>query len=254
VSFEDILPALVAEPLAAQRAELGLLADDGASLLSEPVFTAFPEALEEPPPSGVRMPAPIRSRMPDERPPTPHEPWKPNADTAARPLVYITFGTIAGSTPRAHFVYRLALDAVADLPVRALLTTGRGFERSWLGAIPANVQVEEFIPQREVLEHARAVVCHGGSGTVRGALAAGLPLVIMPFGADQPYNAERVAAVGAGIALLKPDLDAVRAAIERVLVDATLHAGAKKMAGEIAALPPLDHAVDALIALAVSKR
>jgi len=80
VSFEDTLPALVAEPLAAQRAALGLAPDGGASLLNEPVLTAFPESLEEPPPSGVRSPAPIRSRMPDELPPAPHSPWLPSPD------------------------------------------------------------------------------------------------------------------------------------------------------------------------------
>ncbi len=89
-----------------------------------------------------------------------------------------------------------------------------------------------------------------GSGTVRGALAAGLPLVVMPVGADQPYNAQRVAAVGAGIALSKPDVAAVRAAIERALADTELRAGARRMAADIAALPPIEHAVDALITLA----
>jgi UDP:flavonoid glycosyltransferase YjiC (YdhE family) len=251
VSFEDTLPDLIAAPLAAQRAELGLTPDHGASLAMEPVFTAFPESLEEPPPVGVRNPAPIRARMPDELPDVPHDPWTPNAD--ARPLVYITFGTLVGSNPRGRVLYKVALDAVAELPVRALLTTGRGFDRAALGAVPSNVQVEEFIPQREVFAHARAVVCHGGSGTVRGALAAGLPMVVIPVGADQPYNAQRVAAVGAGIALPKPDVAAVRAAIERVLADAELRAGASKMAADIAALPALDHAVDALIALAKAR-
>jgi UDP:flavonoid glycosyltransferase YjiC (YdhE family) len=81
---------------------------------------------------------------------------------------------------------------------------------------------------------------------MRGALAAGLPLVVIPFGADQPYNAQRIAAVGAGLAIPNADVSTLRAAIERVLVDAELHAGAKKLAAEIAALPPLERAVDAL--------
>jgi UDP:flavonoid glycosyltransferase YjiC (YdhE family) len=73
----------------------------------------------------------------------------PVADS--RPLVYITFGTIAGSTPRVRSVYHLALDAVAELPVRAILTTGRGIEAGALGAIPSNVQIEAWIPQRDIL-------------------------------------------------------------------------------------------------------
>ena len=53
-----------------------------------------------------------------------------------------------------------------------------------------------------------------------GALAAGVPMVVVPFGADQPHNARRIAAMGAGLAV--PDATAVtlRTAIERVLAEA----------------------------------
>jgi UDP:flavonoid glycosyltransferase YjiC (YdhE family) len=242
VSFEDMIPAVAAEPLAALRAAQGLAPDDGAALRSEPCFCAAPASLDGVPLDAARTPPPFRSRMPDET--SASSTWTPGTD--ARPLVYITFGTIAGTMARVRHVYRLALDAVAELPVRAVLTTGPGLETGALGVIPSNVQVEAWIPQREVLAHATAVVCHGGSGTMRGALAAGLPLVVIPFGADQPYNAQRIAAVGAGLAIPNADVSTLRAAIERVLVDAELHAGAKKLAAEIAALPPLERAVDAL--------
>jgi UDP:flavonoid glycosyltransferase YjiC (YdhE family) len=252
VSFEDAIPALAAEPLAALRAAHGLPADDGAALRLEPCFSAFPAALDAPPADSARTPPPIRARMPEEAPSSTHGTWTPGTD--ARPLVYITFGTIAGTMARIRHIYRIALDAVAELPVRAVLTTGPGIEDGALGVIPSNVQVEAWIPQRDVLAHASLVVCHGGSGTVRGALAAGLPLVVVPFGADQPYNAQRIAAVGAGLAVPNADVSALRAAIERALVDPELRAGAKKMAAEIAALPPLEHAVEAMEALARGAR
>lgn len=247
VSFEDAIPALAAEPLAAMRAAQDLASDDGASLRLEPCFSAFPEALDAPPLDADRTPPPFRARMPEEASRPAESVWTPSADP--RPLVYITFGTIAGTMARVRHVYRVALDAVGELPVRAVLTTGPGIEDGALGVIPSNVQVEAWIPQREVLAHASAVVCHGGSGTVRGSLAAGLPLVVIPFGADQPYNAERIAATGAGLAVAA-DVSALRAAIERVLVDAELHAGAQKMARELAALPPLERAIEAMEALA----
>ena len=53
------------------------------------------------------------------------------------------------------------------------------------------------MPQQDALARARLVVCHGGSGTVLGTLAAGLPLIIMPLFADQATNGERLAGVGA---------------------------------------------------------
>src|SRR6185436_16936713 len=113
-----------------------------------------------------------------------------------RPLVYITFGTIVGGVAHLRSIYGTALAAVADLPVRALLTTGRGFDVSALGAIPVNVHVEAWVPQRDVLPRVAALVCHGGSGTLLGGLAAGLPMVVVPLGADQPHNGRLVAAAG----------------------------------------------------------
>jgi UDP:flavonoid glycosyltransferase YjiC (YdhE family) len=248
VSFEDWMPAVVAEPLAALRELVGLAPDETASLHSEPSFSAFPASLDELPAADARAPAPFRARMPEDEPHPAQSPWMPVADN--RPLVYITFGTIAGSTPRVRSVYRLAVDAVADLPVRAVLTTGPGIEAGALGTVPNNVQIEAWIPQRDILKHASAVVCHGGSGTVRGALAAGLPLVVVPLFADQSYNAGRIAAVGAGLAVPNPDVGALRAALERALVDQGLRAGARRIAHEMAALPSLESAVDAMTALA----
>jgi UDP:flavonoid glycosyltransferase YjiC (YdhE family) len=94
------------------------------------------------------------------------------------------------------------------------------------------------------------VVCHGGSGTVRGALAAGVPMVVVPLGADQPHNAQRVAAAGAGIAVPAPDAATLRAALERLLADPAFGRHARRLAGEIAALPPIEAAVASLVAMA----
>ena len=214
VSFEEVLPPLVDAPLDALRAHAGLSPDEGASLRAEPVFSSFPASLDVVP-GGSRMRPPFRARVVEEAPSAAPAVWAPAGDP--RPLVYITFGTIAGSMAHVRSIYRTALDAVADLPVRALLTTGRGLEAGALGAIPANVHVEAWVPQRDVLPRVAALVCHGGSGTLLGGLAAGLPMVVVPLGADQPHNGRLVAAAGVGLTLTKPDAGALRAAIQRVL-------------------------------------
>ena len=133
VSFEEVLPALVGAPIDALRAAAGLPPDDGASLRAEAVFSSFPASLDRVP-DGSRMQAPLRARVVEAAPSSAPAAWAPVEDP--RPLVYITFGTIVGSTPHLRSVYRTSLDAVADLPVRALLTTGRGLEPGALGAIP----------------------------------------------------------------------------------------------------------------------
>jgi hypothetical protein len=60
------------------------------------------------------------------------------------------------------------------------------------------VHVEQWLPQSLLLPHTDLVVSHGGSGTVTAALAHGLPQLILPMGADQLHNADRVQELGIG--------------------------------------------------------
>jgi UDP:flavonoid glycosyltransferase YjiC (YdhE family) len=226
------------------RGMAGLVADDGAALRAEPIFTAFPvtfEGVGEHGPKPFRI-GPSKTVLPAQ------SDWR--ADPNSPPLVYVTFGTVATNSVEAVPVYRTAIAAVAELPVRALLTTGRGFDTKKLGAVPKNVRVEPFVPQAEVLPFTAVMVCHGGSGTVLGGLAAGVPQVVVPLGADQPQNAERIAAIGAGLALRKPDATTLRAAITRVLAEPAFRDAARVVAAEMATLPSANDAVDALIAIA----
>ncbi len=162
------------------RVSVGLITDRAASLIAEPAFTAFPKSLGE---NHVAPQAPetMRVAMPPELVPddAPIPPWVP-AD--GETLIYVTFGTQSGTNDRERAMHRTALDTVAELPVRVLLTTGPNMADHPLGSIPPKVIVETFVPQAQVFQHAEVVVTHGGSGTVLGALAAGLPLVVASMG------------------------------------------------------------------------
>ncbi|HKP58353.1 MAG TPA: glycosyltransferase [Polyangiales bacterium] len=250
VSFEEFLPATVSASIDALRQQAGLVADEGRSLRAEPVFTWFPPSLDGSNDDGSQTRIPFRAQLSQGTPSAETPTWA--AAHAEWPLVYITFGTIAGGMAEGMAAFRTALDAIAELPVHVLFTTGKNVDPSALGAIPANVHVEAFIPQCDVLSRAAAVVCHGGSGTMLGALAAGVPMVVVPLGADQPHNAQRIAENGAGLALSKPDASTLRAAIERVLAEATFRDNARRLAAEIAALPKLERAVAALLGVARS--
>jgi UDP:flavonoid glycosyltransferase YjiC (YdhE family) len=246
VSFEEALPALVDGAVDELRTRWGLAPDAGASMRAEAVFSSFPASLDRVP-AGSPMRAPFRVRAVEDAPSTAPAPWAPAGDP--RPLVYITFGTIVGTMADVRSIYRTSLESIADLPVRALLTTGYGFEANALGAIPGNVHVAEWIPQRDVLPRAAMLVCHGGSGTLIAGLAAGLPVVVVPMGADQPHNGRLVTAAGAGITLQKPDARALRAAIEVALDQPELRRSAQQIAAEIAAMPTTESAVDLMIAM-----
>jgi UDP:flavonoid glycosyltransferase YjiC (YdhE family) len=85
-------------------------------------------------------------------------------DTDEAPLVYVTFGTMAGRTAVGDAAFRAALDAVRSLPSCVLLTVGRATDIQALGDVPASVHVEAWVPQADALAGATAVaVCHGGS-------------------------------------------------------------------------------------------
>ena len=87
--------------------------------------------------------------------------------------------------------------------------------------------MHRYVPQAALLPHCSAAVIHGGAGTMLGALAAGLPLLCLPQGADQYGNADRVVAAGAGLALVRDELapQAVRAATRAVLDEPGYPAG-----------------------------
>lgn len=104
------------------------------------------------------------------------------------------------------------------------------------------------------------MVCHGGSGTAFGALAAGVPLVVCPLFADQPRNGEAVQSAGAGV-LVASDQEApgglrglgpqhvaqLRAAIEAVLSTPDYRRAAGRIAAEMAAVPTVDEVVGRLL-------
>jgi UDP-N-acetylglucosamine transferase subunit ALG13 len=123
------------------------------------------------------------------------------------------------------------IDAVAGLPVRGLVTIGPvdgGRLR-----VPGNVAVERFVPHDQVLPDVRLVVTHAGHGTVMASIAAGVPLVCIPMGRDQPAVADRVAHHGLGVAV-DPTTDVVglRRAVRRVLDAAAYRCTTQRIAAE----------------------
>ena len=130
-------------------------------------------------------------RTVETQPPETHPPW---LDALRElPIVYITLGTVYNQNLD---VFRALLDGLRDEALNIVVTVGKQNDPAVLGRQPSNVHVHQYIPQELLLPHCAAVVTHGGAGSTLGALAFGLPLLVVPQGADQFYNADRVVAAG----------------------------------------------------------
>ncbi|MGW4483667.1 nucleotide disphospho-sugar-binding domain-containing protein [Amycolatopsis sp. NPDC004368] len=156
-----------------------------------------------------------------------------------RPLVYLTLGTTPMS--QAH-ILTSAITGLAALDADVLVATGPSVDVASLGEVPANVRLEAWVPQSELLPHVDLVVHHGGSGTTMGAFSAGVPQLVLPQGADQFTNAEAVAAAGVGERLLGAAVtaEAVREGARRLLADSAVADAVREVAAEVAAMPSPD--------------
>jgi sterol 3beta-glucosyltransferase len=110
------------------------------------------------------------------------------------PVVSIGFGSMTSANP--EDVTKLVLDAVRRAGVRAVLLSGWG----GLASLPESDDVfcAEALPHDWLFPRVGAVVHHGGAGTTGAAFSAGVPAIVVPFAADQPFWGARVATLGAG--------------------------------------------------------
>jgi UDP:flavonoid glycosyltransferase YjiC (YdhE family) len=168
--------------------------------------------------------------------------------------VYFTLGTVF-HVESGDLMERV-LEGLCEVPAQIVVTVGRERDPSELGPQPAHVRIERFVPQAEILPRCDAVVSHAGSGSVLGALAHGIPLVLLPIGADQPLNAARCEALAVGRVLdpLTLTPEQLREAVIRVLEDPVHRNAARQVQSEIAAMPGPDHAMTALERIAAPAR
>ena len=186
--------------------------------------------------------------------------------SGTRPLVLATLGTVFWDNPK---VLARIIEAAEGEDYDLLVALGHEVEPAAVGSVPPNVRVESYVPFAKVLPRCSAVITHGGFGTVGATLMAGLPMVVLPLGADQFVTATQVERLGIGVVVTGADpinIDLgvvagsfvnpntltsgeVRAAIHRVLTDDDIRDAAASQRGEVEAIPA-DAAVNAIEAAA----
>lgn len=168
---------------------------------------------------------------------------------AGQPPVFVGFGSMAGTDPAATTATVLA--AVRAARVRAVLATGWGGLRT--GDVPDDVLVVDEVPHDLLLPHVSVAVHHGGAGTTAAAAAAGVPQVICPFVADQPFWGARMRAIGVAAAPLPQRGLSVGALAAALRTAAGRSVAARELAARIRDERGVTAAVDRLEALAAGK-
>jgi N-glycosyltransferase len=165
-----------------------------------------------------------------------------------RRLVFVSLGTVASELPPDALLTKV-LAALADLEVSVIVVGAAGVENL---SLPPHIHLAGYLPQPLLLECCDLFVTHGGFNSVREALRLGLPMVMVPVLADQPYNARRCEALG--VARVVPAFTAtvpmIREACIEVLEDARFRRRASALRQRMLTLPPLDALVTDLEFLA----
>jgi UDP:flavonoid glycosyltransferase YjiC (YdhE family) len=245
--------AVVGEALNELRAEHGLPPDPELTMLSRfLVLSPFPPRYRDP---AFPLPATARSIQPLTLGATPSHlppPWLKFPNDA--PILYFTLGTVFNV--ESGDLFERVLAGLRTLPINVIATVGREIDPAEFGPQPANIQIAQYIPQAAILPQVAATVSHGGSGSVIGALAHGLPMVLIPIGADQPHNAARCAALGVARVLdaVEATPERVRAAVTTVLTEPSYRQNAQRLQEEIAALPAAAQALPWLEELVTAHR
>jgi UDP:flavonoid glycosyltransferase YjiC (YdhE family) len=237
---------MVAEPLDRHRKKFGLAPDPDVEMPFRNLHLCFtPESWD-----GRDAPRPAHSHFlrhsntvqPGETLPD----WVDQLPD--RPTIFASLGTVFNKTPG---VLEAIIAAIANENVNLIVAIGRDENPARFGSQPSNVRLEAYVPQALLLEHCDVFVTHGGFNSVKESLIAGIPMVVVPITADQPYSAERCAALGVGRAISATDRSsgAIRDAVLDVLKNPDYKTKARGFQSEMRSLPDINHAVELLEAL-----
>ncbi|CAJ1330592.1 unnamed protein product [Effrenium voratum] len=167
-----------------------------------------------------------------------------------RPVVLLSLGTVATGF---FWANRLNEPSNQQEDILVVLVTGpqddalEGMEDA-----PSNFVLRRAVQQLEVLPKCQAFITHGGANSVHEALSLGLPLAVVPMFGDQPVNAEKVAAVGAGISFFEPlktlTPESLRRAVSQLLAKSSpFRSAAEDLQRQMAKAPGVKGAVDIIL-------
>ena len=225
---------MVAEPMARHRERFGLLPDPDVRMPFRYLHVSFT------PPSwdgaGAPRPANLQHFRHSStlRPGATLPAWA--SELGGQPTVFASLGTVFNTTPG---VLEAIITALAQEPLNVIVAIGRNADPARFGSPPPNVRLVPYVDQPLLLERCDAFITHGGFNSVKEAAILGLPMVVVPITADQPYSAQRCTELGIGRAITAGNRtpEAIRDAVRDVLDDNEYRHKARAFQSEMASLP-----------------
>ncbi|QLY28971.1 glycosyltransferase family 1 protein [Nocardia huaxiensis] len=161
-------------------------------------------------------------------------------------VVHLTLGTVFHDAPH---LLRECLRGLRELDIDVVLTLGPGLDPRILGEQPPRVHIAEYVPHDALLPRCRAVIHHGGAGTMFAAFAHALPQLILPQGADNFLNAAAAVRTGAALSLAPEAVtaSAIADATARLLDDSRFRTAAVAVGRDIAEMPSAAEQLSTLI-------
>ncbi|MFM7363299.1 MAG: macrolide family glycosyltransferase [Cuspidothrix sp.] len=126
------------------------------------------------------------------------DPKFPLREIDKKPIIYISLGSVTIYNFKTSF-YQLCLQAFADSEYGVVMSVGKSVDITKLGKIPSNFIISNYVPQMQILQHAKAFITHGGTNSVWEGLINKVPMIVFPQGGDQHLVAYRLEQLGAGI-------------------------------------------------------
>lgn len=240
-----VIDPLLAPAINALRGELGL--DPVQGIMDQwwhsptRAIGLFPAWFAPPQPDWPRQLAVTGFPLFDDATSRPPEPGLERfLESGPAPIVF----TAGSAMMHAQAFFAQSIAAARLLNRRAVLVAAHA------GQIPPNLPESvlhvEFAPFSQLLRRAAAFVHHGGIGTCAQALAAGIPMLVMPMAHDQPDNAARVLRLGVA-SVISPSRYRARAVarvLYRLINGGAAAAAGRRIASRFAGTSPLNDACD----------
>ncbi|WP_315068861.1 macrolide family glycosyltransferase [uncultured Clostridium sp.] len=149
-------------------------------------------------------------------------------DNENKKIIYISLGTVFNDLVE---FYEDCFKAFKDVDAKVIMSVGKKININMFKEIPSNFIVRNYVSQLEVLKHTDVFITHGGMNSASEGLYYDVPLILIPQSVDQPYIANRVVELGAGITIDKNKItpEMLKESVVKVLSDDNFKINSRKV-------------------------